>query len=492
MEEERELKKVQEIALSYYSRKDVQNAIYDFCQNRETVPRYLEGFGKRPDALDFPNDILNSAKKGATSFHCSEEIWDNPMRISTDMTPMQYNDLRSGWDMLIDIDSKYLDYSKIAAELLVKVLEYHGVNNVGVKYSGSKGMHIIIPWKAFPKEVDGIETKNMFPEWPRAVAEYLQEMIHDKLTERILQTSSEKDIAKKGKEIYETKCKKCGNLAKEQKINNYKCKKCKAEMKSTHSTRKTLRCPGCNGMMDNLGEEIYLVCETCKISSNKNPDNFETKATIKQLIETVDLVLVAPRHLFRTPYSLHEKTALASIVIDKKDIPNFQPNMADPLKVQIKQYTPDSQEGEARELLLQALDWQKKKQKPEKKFTGSSIDVKNLTIKEEMFPECIRTILSGIKQDGRKRSLFILLAFFRSLELPRGYMEERVDEWNKKNYKPLKEGYIRSQIDWIMKNKIMPPNCSSHYYKELGIKCNCQNIKNPISYTIKNAMRFKR
>ena len=42
-----ELKKVQQIAQSYYSRKDVQQAIYDFCQKRETVPRYLEGFGKK-------------------------------------------------------------------------------------------------------------------------------------------------------------------------------------------------------------------------------------------------------------------------------------------------------------------------------------------------------------------------------------------------------------------------------------------------------------
>ena len=68
-----EKRKVQIIDQSYYSRKEVQEAIYNFCKNRETVPRYLEGFGKRPDVLDYPTDILALVKKGATSFHCSEE-----------------------------------------------------------------------------------------------------------------------------------------------------------------------------------------------------------------------------------------------------------------------------------------------------------------------------------------------------------------------------------------------------------------------------------
>ena len=131
------LKKVQIIAKSYYARKDVQQAIYDFCKNRETVPRYLEGFGKRPDMLDYPTDVLNSTKKGATSFHCSEELWTDPLKLSTEMTPEQANELRAGWDFLIDIDSKYLDYSKIAAKLLIKALEYHGVKNIGIKFSGS-------------------------------------------------------------------------------------------------------------------------------------------------------------------------------------------------------------------------------------------------------------------------------------------------------------------------------------------------------------------
>ena len=60
------------------------------------------------------SEIINLVKKGATSFHCSEEIWNDPLGISNDLNQKQVNDLRKGWDLLIDIDSPYLDLSKIA------------------------------------------------------------------------------------------------------------------------------------------------------------------------------------------------------------------------------------------------------------------------------------------------------------------------------------------------------------------------------------------
>ncbi|MDO8516787.1 MAG: hypothetical protein Q7S33_01560 [Nanoarchaeota archaeon] len=485
------MRQVQAISIFYYSRKDVQEAIFEFCKNRETVPRYVESFGKRPDLLDFPSDILNSAKNGATSFHCSEELWEDPLKISKEMNQSELNNLKIGWDFLIDIDSKYLDYSKIAADLIIKALKYHGVNSVGVKFSGSKGFHLIVPWKAFPKEINEEKTKNKFPEWPRLIAGYLQEIIHDDLIKQILQSANVKELENSGKEFLEAICVKCDSNAITQMISKYKCKNCKAEIQSMKSVKKTLRCPGCNGDMEKTGEEKLFVCNTCQTNSLKFPEQFIERQTAKELIDSVDIVLVAPRHLFRVPYSLHEKTALASIVIEKEEIKNFQPQMADPLKLKIKNFIPNSEEGEARELLIQAIDWAKRKNKIEKKFTGNSIDIKNLTFDESMFPDCIKKILAGIKQDGRKRALFILLSFFSSLNFPQEYIEEKLEEWNKKNYKKLEEGYIRSQISWFSKNKIMPPNCDKSYYKELGIQCSCQNVKNPINYTIKKAMSKK-
>ena len=73
-----------------------------------------------------------------------------------------------------------------------------------------------------------------------------------------------------------------------------------------------------------------------------------------------DLVLVAPRHLFRMPYSLHEKTALASIVLNQKELEKFELTDASPMKLSssdIRNFEPECKEEEASELLGAALDW---------------------------------------------------------------------------------------------------------------------------------------
>ncbi|MBT6182536.1 hypothetical protein HOI04_01490, partial [archaeon] len=180
------LSKVEFVAFSHYSRKDIQQAMFDFCKNRETIANFNNKFfAKRPDCFDYPSDVFNAAKQGATSFHCSEEIWENPLDINTDMTPEQYNEIKIGWDFIIDIDSKYLDYSKIAAEEIIKVLNGHGVKNFGIKFSGSKGFHLIVPFKSFPSEMNNELTKDNFPLWPRMIAGYVFSQIRNPMNKRI-------------------------------------------------------------------------------------------------------------------------------------------------------------------------------------------------------------------------------------------------------------------------------------------------------------------
>ncbi len=494
MEDEKELKRVQTLSQSYYSRKEIQNAIFDFCKNRETVPRYLEGFGKRPDCLDYPNDIFNYSKNGATSFHCSEELWQNPLDIKTEMSKEDYNKIRIGWDFLIDIDSKYFDYSKIAAKLLIQALEHHGINNIGIKFSGNKGFHIIIPFKSFPKEVNGKKTKDMFPEWPRLIADYLTDLIHDQITEEILNLSNETDIESKGNSIYQILCKRCGKKIIEKQIGKYVCPnlKCRSVVNSMKSNRKQMVCPSCNSKMNRVEMQKVYFCENCNLNSQKNPELFEKKATAKELIDVVDIILVSPRHLFRVPYSLHEKTALSSIVLKKEDLPNFKPVDADPLKIkEINNFIPDSQENEARYLLYQALDKAEIKEvKTEKKnfSNNSSIDIKGLKITEDMFPQVIKNILKGIEKDGRKRALYILLSFFFSLGFSKEYVQSKIYEWNEKNYNKLPQNYIDSQVSWFEKKKPMPPNYDKPIYQEFGVIPE-SGIKNPINYTIKEALK---
>ncbi len=410
MEKSFKEKRIRNITYLYYSKPEIQKAIYEFCKNREISPRYFDGFGKRPDSFEYINDIFELVKKGATSFHCSEEIWRNPLSISTDMTPEKYNEIRTGWDLLLDIDSKYIDYSKIMAKEIIKVLNFHGVKNLGIKFSGSKGFHLIIPWKAFPKEVNGIKTKDMFPEWPRIILQYI------------------------GKKT-----------------------------------------------------EPFLIKEITKLTTpNKYIRDFEAP---KEVIP--DIILVSPRHLFRTPYSLHEKTALASVVLKPEEIENFELTDANPLNAKIRNFLPNSKEGEARELLMQALDWWKD-HKPEesKKADGKFANFKplNLTnINASQFPPCINNLLKGMR-DGKKRGLFALIHFFRSIGLDKTELEKKIEEWNKKNIPPLKQGYIMSQLSWAYSRKpLMPANCKE-FYQGIAV-CTpenlCRQIKNPVNYIVR-------
>ncbi len=495
-------KKVQIVAQSYYSRLDVQNAIYKFCKNREIVPNFNnEYFGKRPDCLDYPSDIFTLVKKGATSFHCSEEIWTNPLDINTDMTPEQYNEIKQGWDFLIDIDSKFLDYSKIAARLLLEQLEKHGVNNVGIKFSGSKGFHMIVPFKAFPEKIGEDLTKDKFPEWPRYIAGYLFSLIREPMNLEILRLTGRDKLEETGELTVETVCPKCKKPIERKVFFKYLCpdRRCKGELESPIKKKTPMLCPSCNAKMDLVGERKINFCKYCKISTvgeeiKKSDMEFKEEKTIKSTEDAIDVVLVSSRHLFRAPYSLHEKTAFVSKVLDIDEIDNFKPTDADVLKVkEIRSFMPNSKPCEAKNLLERSIEWGRKNQPVEapKKFTGKSIDLKGLTISENMFPPVIKKLLKGIKSDGRKRALSVLVSFFSSLDFPEEYLTEKFSEWNKKNYKPLKEGYIRSQISWGIKNKRMPPNYDKPIYKELGVFSETAGVKNPINFTIREALRAK-
>jgi len=481
--------RIRTVALTYYSRSDIKKALYNFSRNRETVPSYMmEGFGKRPDSFQYESDITSLVSKGATSFHCSEELWKDPLSISTEMTEEQLNDLREGWDLLIDIDCKYLEYSKMAAASLIKAMEFHGVENVGVKYSGSKGFHIIVPWVAFPKEVYGQKTKDMFPKFPRLICQYLTEVARQILEKDM----EEEDIKFTSKLDKGTICMKCKKISEEFSRVVLLCPICKREESSeVVGEPKKKKCPDCRVEMVEKDKRAFYRCKNCNIDSLFYPNNFRSSIDVFKVLG-VDVVLVSPRHLFRMPYSLHEKTALASVVIDKKKIKEFQVKDANPLKVTVRDFLPNAKEDEARELLIQAIDWSKEREHDSKKKTENSQDFKEIVIKDltpNLYPPCITEILKGLKQDGRKRALFILLNFFKSLKLSPDEIEKRVEEWNKNNYKPLKEGYVRSQLNWHIRQKaVLPPNCDKSHYKDLAV-CKpdgfCRYIKNPVNYAIK-------
>src|SRR3989344_2019078 len=162
---------------NYYSRRDVQKALCDSSKDKEAVARYGDGFGKRPDILQMPGDILDLAKRGATSFHISEERWKDPLALQPGLTKKQLDELRLGWDLIIDIDSKYWEFSKYTTYLVYEALKFYNLKHISVKFSGGKGWHLGVPYEAFPEEVQGYKTKNLFPDGIRIVASFIIEKI---------------------------------------------------------------------------------------------------------------------------------------------------------------------------------------------------------------------------------------------------------------------------------------------------------------------------
>jgi len=188
--------------IDFYSREDVQNELIRCAKDRELAVKFGDkGFGKRPDILQFKGDILELVKQGATSFHFSEEKWESPLNLKPGMTKKQLDDLRSGWDLVLDIDCNYFEYSRIMVKILIDALRFHDIHKIDLKFSGNKGFHIGVPFEAFPSKVHNLKTKLWFPDGPRIVASYLKDMIKEHFTAELLKEDIETVCRNVGKEI---------------------------------------------------------------------------------------------------------------------------------------------------------------------------------------------------------------------------------------------------------------------------------------------------
>ncbi|MBI4151308.1 hypothetical protein HY492_04230 [Candidatus Woesearchaeota archaeon] len=336
--------------LQYYKRPEIQQALVDAAVDKEIAVRYAgEGYGKRPDTLQYPQDVIENVKKGATSFHCSEELWLNPMQVTTGAPRQELDALRKGWDLVLDIDCPELKYSQIAADLLVQALQHHNISSVFVKFSGNHGFHISVPFEAFPETVDKKPVKNEFPDGPRKIAAYLGKFIQKRLGDELLKFHDIGEI--------------------------------KRRINKTH-------------------EEL--------VQNNEfNP--------FKVLV--IDTVLIAPRHLYRMPYSFNEKSGLVSIPIDPARILAFDREQAKPENVTvIKPYIDRTRaiKNEAAELFIKAYDSTQPKLKEEEddylnkrmrelgysSFSGSTsrnFEIPAQALSETLFPPCIQNIRQGLK-----------------------------------------------------------------------------------------------
>jgi len=385
--------------LAYYSRKEIQRALLIGLAKRESVAKFNDSFGKRPDIIQYERDIYELAKQGATSFHISEEHWSNPLQLKPGMHKSDLDKLRIGWDLLIDIDSDSFEHSQITAYLLVEALKFHDITNLGVKFSGNKGFHIYIPFNAFPSTINNKETRLLFPEGPRVIASYLKNMIKPMLAEKL-----------------------------------------------------------------------------------NNPDPFS--------ITDIDTILISSRHLFRAPYSLNEKSGLVSIPILPERILEFKKEEAQIEKVEtgIPFLEIKANDQEASNLIMQAYDFELRQKKEEKVKHQDYKELEN-AISLELFPPCMHNALKAKQEDGRKRTIFILINFLRHVGWDFAEIEKLLLAWNAQNEKSLPEAYLRSQVNWAKNQGIrLPPNCDNpNYYTNPDLNiCTpdnfCKKIKNPVNY----------
>src|SRR3989344_1469648 len=294
------------------------------------------------------------------------------------------------------------------------------------------GLHIGICYEAFPKEINGQNIKDFFPDGLKIMVSYLKDMIKEPLSERLLKENIE-DIAKK--------------------INKNK-------------------------------EDLI---------KNKEFDPFE--------VVDIDTILISSRHMFRAAYSINEKSGLVSIPL--KSIKDFKVEDAKPENVRIdlsiKFLDRDKTiEGEARQLLVQALDWINKKGSivlDEKDYKKKEFQLPNEALKIDFFPPCILKLISGI-EDGKKRGVFILVNYLQSVGWKIEDIELFLKEWNKKNNDALKDNYLVSQINWFKSNKriVLPPNCENMAYYKSMLICKpdglCNMIKNPVQYSMRKKQAF--
>jgi len=163
----------------YYEQEELQERVLELAEYREIVPTYPNGYGKRPDAVNFPGDFEQFIDDGAVAFHSSVERWRNPLLIDQ---VSDLDNLREIWDLVIDIDcDDSFPLSKDTAELVVEELRQHGIENIYVKFSGNRGFHIGVRGEAFPQKIGEEKYSDLYPNLARGIVDYLRDQLRDKM-----------------------------------------------------------------------------------------------------------------------------------------------------------------------------------------------------------------------------------------------------------------------------------------------------------------------
>ena len=310
-------------------------------KRQEVVCVFKDGkFGKRPDMLQYPQDIIQAVRDGAIAFHGSVERWDQPMKLKVGLTKEELDSMRTGWDVLIDVDVSDFEIAKIVVKRFIEALRDHGILTISCKYTGGNSFHLAIPFESLPLKVNMVKTSLLYPDLFHKILAYLKWYSEEQLKEDLIQYFNPIEISERvGLPLKEV-------IGTDGKIQPFK----------------------------------FIVID-----------------------------MFGSRHLFRLPYSLHEKTKLVSLPIKPEKLEKFRKEDAEPERVRVEEkfLSVKPSWNEAEGLVVEALDWASKH---EVKIEEKPIKVKKRVTKlraipETYFPPCIKRILEGLN-DGRKRSIF--------------------------------------------------------------------------------------
>lgn len=176
----------------YYEQEALKERFLEISEYREIVPTYQNGYGKRPDAINFPGDFDQFVENDAIAFHASVERWKNPLLIDQ---VSELDNLRTNWDLVLDIDcDDSFELAKKTAELVVEELRQHGIKNIYVKFSGNRGFHIGVNGEAFPREIGEEKFSDLYPNLARGIVDYLRHQLEDKIMKEVRAQGLEEEM----------------------------------------------------------------------------------------------------------------------------------------------------------------------------------------------------------------------------------------------------------------------------------------------------------
>jgi hypothetical protein len=488
-------------ALRHYLRRDVADAIAAECENREVAIKFLDRFGKRPERIDSAAEVMDFSRSGASSYHISEELWSDPLKIATGQSESAARELRIGWDFIIDVDCPDWGLSKTIAKSLLEALDSYGMRTRRIKFSGNKGFHIGIPTEAFPVTImgsDGVEhrTSDLFPEVPRLMLKLLADRVQTrvKVHEDSIELSGQRYrwsflselLGVDERDIIVRRCSKCGGT---DRVNLFRCAICDKEFAEQ---KDFAVCP------EHGADAVRLVGVECSKRSCRST-KFEAPEVDIESILHLDIQLISNRHMFRSPYSLHEKSGLVSVVFPEDALDIFEKEMARPeylafaypfLDTSVRS-SASSSEGKA--ILSEALLSHEEELARQPQYSDE-IELPEEAISEEHFPPSIRNILRGVMvggeplKDGRKRSVLILINFLRCMGWDQESVEARLYAWNQNLEDPLREVYINGQLRHAFRaSPMLPPNYDNkEYYLDIGV----YDPSDPLEKTLKNPVQY--